>query len=525
MDTATVVENLIVGTGPSAVSAAMALQRLGQPFLVIDAGFDLEPERESRIEEIARQGAEAWTVEDRRTLFPPPKTSTKGVEKRLAFGSDFPYRVPQTLEIVSEDCVVDTSHGFGGFGNVWGAAILPYSDNDLVGWPITAADLAASIRRVLQFVPISSEPDDLEQVFPRFDDRDRGLIASEQIRLLARALERRKPALRRNGIWVGRSRVAVDSAGGATTCRYCGYCLDGCAYGSIFNPRNVGKVLRRDGVVRQGSYALEFREQADWVDVVLVDLGSGRLSSIRARRLFLGMGAINSTRIVARSLGLRRRPIRLKDSQYFFFPLFSYRPASAAPSFTLAELFVEVLNPRIGPYFTHFQVYGLNPIFQQTIRALVPRFLRRPSLLKGVEKRFFLFQGFLHSEHSGGLELTLDSSEQARDRVLIRGRTNPDSLRVARGAQRLLRKELLGFGVIPPLYLKMVPLGRSFHVGGSFPMGGEDPVFRSDHLGRPAGLERVHLLDAATFPSIPATTITLAIMANADRVISETVGG
>ena len=49
----------------------------------------------------------------------------------------------------------------------------------------------------------------------------------------------------------------------------------------------------------------------------------------------------------------------------------------------------------------------------------------------------------------------------------------------------LIRKKLLSYGIIPPFYLKMVQLGRSFHVGGSFPMGGQDPVFRSDRLGRP----------------------------------------
>jgi choline dehydrogenase-like flavoprotein len=142
-----------------------------------------------------------------------------------------------------------------------------------------------------------------------------------------------------------------------------------------------------------------------------------------------------------------------------------------------------------------------------------------------LERRFFLFQGFLHSKHSGGLELTLGSGDNGGDHVTIRGLPNPDSLRIARAAQRLLRKELLGFGLIPPVYLNMVPLGRSFHIGGSFPMGGSDRVFRSDRIGRPAGLSRVHLLDAATFPTIPATTITLSIMAQADRVVSETFGG
>ena len=194
--------------------------------------------------------------------------------------------------------------------------------------------------------------------------------------------------------------------------------------------------------------------------------------------------------MVARSLGLGQKPIRLKDSQYFFFPLLTYRKSNKAPSFTLAELFVEILNSAVSPYFTHFQVYGLNSLFRQTIRDMVPAFLRHPWLLDQVEKRFVLMQGFLHSEDSGALDLELQSSSERRDRVTIRGIANSRSAGVARSAQRLLRKQMLRHGIIPPFYLKMVPLGRSFHLGGSFPMGGKDPLLSSDRLGRPAGLRR-----------------------------------
>src|SRR5262249_29506088 len=138
------VENLIIGTGPSAVAAAMALRQRGASFEVVDVGTDLEPDRERQAHELARQEPGEWSDESKQFLFPPPKTSTKGVEKRFSFGSDFPYQVPAPLQIASDNCVVDVSHGFGGFGNVWGAAILPFHDNDLVGWPISAAELAPS---------------------------------------------------------------------------------------------------------------------------------------------------------------------------------------------------------------------------------------------------------------------------------------------------------------------------------------------------------------------------------------------
>jgi choline dehydrogenase-like flavoprotein len=42
----------------------------------------------------------------------------------------------------------------------------------------------------------------------------------------------------------------------------------------------------------------------------------------------------------------------------------------------------------------------------------------------------------------------------------------------------------------------------------------------SDVLGRPAGLQRVFVVDASVLPSIPATTITLPVMANAHRIAS-----
>jgi len=43
-------------------------------------------------------------------------------------------------------------------------------------------------------------------------------------------------------------------------------------------------------------------------------------------------------------------------------------------------------------------------------------------------------------------------------------------------------------------------------------------AFETDTSGRPAGWRRVHAVDATVLPSIPATTITLTVMANAHRI-------
>lgn len=520
MDATSPIPRLIVGTGPAAAGAAMAFAKRGVPFEVVDVGLDLEPDRRRKIAELALSTPGSWSPEDRAFLFPPPVASASGVDKRLAFGSDFVYRNPGLLTVAAEDCKVDLSHGFGGFGNVWGAAVLPFSASDIESWPVDRPDLERSFGEVLEFVPISGEEDGLAAAFPTFRPGLTSLPRTPQSEYLLAELGRRESRLSRDGIGFGRARVAVNSSGDAESCRRCGHCLDGCVYGSIFNPQSLWKRLEGRTPVHRGFHAVEYREEGGGVVLLCRDLATGGRREFRASRLFLGLGAIASTRLVARSHRVFDRPIRLLDSQYFFFPLLSYRRLSTAPiAFTLAEVFVEVLNRSIAPGYVHFQVYGLNQIFRDTLRAMLPGPARWGPLLRQIEDRFYLFQGFLPSEVSGHLTATLapPSGGGDEDRLRISGVANPEARAAARRVQALLRRHLWGVGVIPPS-LTMVPVGRSFHVGGSFPMGGSDPILSSDSLGRPAGGSRVHLLDPSAFPTIPATTITLTIMANANRV-------
>lgn len=517
-------QNLIVGSGPTAIAAAFALRRQGVPFEVVDVAYDLEPEREAIVRTLSNTSPSAWSPGHVETLFPPPITSAQvGVVKRFCFGSNFAYQQPEPLSCTATGCVVDMSCGLGGFGNVWAAASLPFTDHDLRDWPISPADLAQSYKNISEFVPLSAEADGLDEAFPLHQTATQ-LARSEQADKLLRALATRREALRSEGIAVGKSRLAVDASGGPSTCRYCGHCLAGCVYGSMFNPRPLWKQFEREGVrIHKGFYALEFQEGPANVILTAIDVRDGSVRRWNTSRLFLGTGAIGTTRLLARSLGLINTPIRIQEAQYCFFPLLSYRRAhDVSIRFTLAEVFVEILNPNVSRNYVHFQVYGLSEIFSQTIRAMIPPPFRR-FLADALESRFYLFQGFIHSADSSHMELTITSAKATGDEVSIRGIERPASMGVARRAQALLRRNLSGFGLIPPLYLTMTPPGRNFHPGGSFPMQANHPIYTSDLLGRPAGLKKVHVLDAATFPTIPATTIAYPAMANADRVINETL--
>ena len=63
--------------------------------------------------------------------------------------------------------------------------------------------------------------------------------------------------------------------------------------------------------------------------------------------------------------------------------------------------------------------------------------------------------------------------------------------------------------------------GRSYHSGGTFPMHRSPGRLETDVLGQFPALPNVHFIDASVFPSIPATTITLTVMANAHRIATQ----
>ena len=73
--------------------------------------------------------------------------------------------------------------------------------------------------------------------------------------------------------------------------------------------------------------------------------------------------------------------------------------------------------------------------------------------------------------------------------------------------------------------MRLAAGGKSYHVGGSFPHASSAGAGRltSDRLGRVAPWQRVHLIDASVFPTVPAMTFTLTIMANAHRIACETM--
>ena len=382
-------------------------------------------------------------------------------------------------------------------------------------WPFRRDALAPYYAKVLGFMPLAGQIDDLSGAFPLYTDRFLPHDASSQAQRLLSALERHRDGLARDGVTFGRARLAVRSrSDSGHDCVYCGMCMFGCPYGLIYNSAQTLAELRRDHNLHYigGQVVERLEESADGVAVHARPVEGGAVTTYEATRVSLGCGPIPTTKILMESLGIDECIIR--DSQYFLVPLLQLRGSGATTEdlHTLAQLFIEVNDPAVSERTVHLQVYTYNEFYEGELRRRFGRFY--PLIPSGaILSRMLVLQGFLHSDDSVRVRIR----RQDRELHLKAG----GDRRARRVIGRLMRNAArLGVAPLLPL-LNIEAPGKSFHSGGTFPMRARPGPGECDTLGRPYGLKRVHAIDSTTFPSIPATTITLSIMANAYRIGSE----
>jgi choline dehydrogenase-like flavoprotein len=397
---------------------------------------------------------------------------------------------------------------------------------DVTDWPVSPVDLAPFYREVLRFMPLAAHRDDLEQILPVYGDPLPPMpLSTQAARISARAREH-VASLRDAGITVGRSRLAVQSVARADTrgCVRCGLCLTGCPLNLIYSAGSTLNQLRTHPRFTYQPGLVVDRVDADGssVRVLGVDLGTQSATSLRAERVFIACGAVQTTGIVLRSLGTEVEAV-LQDSQYFLLPcLTSERSPGVRDEelHTLAQLCMEVIDPSISPESVHMLVYTHNDVLSSLVRRisrLAGPFARK--IQDAIEERAIVIQGYLHSRHSGRIAVHNEQLRGGRQRLVLEGRPNPSSRTLIRRVARKLSGLSESTGILPlSSLLRMGPPGKSYHVGGSLPMRTSPQQLETTLLGEISGLPRVHVVDASVFPTIPATNSTYTAMANACRI-------
>ncbi len=505
--------NIIVGSGPAGVSVAMALIARGQSVTMLDGGQTLSATLAERQNTFAAKPPADWSNDDT-AAWQAPQLERSG-DLAMRHGSSHA-QVPkdETFDRSSE-FAGRASHAVGGLSNVWGAAVLPYRQEDIEAWPIRAQDLAPHYQAVSRFMPISgASGGDLQDLFPAFNAGSLSSIETgPQGDALLERLNRNRDTLAETGVHFGPARQAVSGG-----CHLCGQCLHGCPWSLIYSAHQTLSELKRSErfTYRPGAMVARVSEEGETTRVHLADG-----TELSGDRLFIAAGVYETARLVLNSIPETTTALTLQDSRQIFLPMLHRWRTGVDPStgklHTLAKVFIEIDNADVSPFLTHSQIYSWNEFYAREMSANYGRMLPGSSALFAlISKRLMVAQTFVHSDHCDQVELRLDpNSSRLRTSIL----SNPDMLPTIKRATKTLARAMSKAGLQPLTFAKRLEgPGASFHTGGTLPMSDAPGALQTDTLGRLSGFNNVHVVDASILPSIPASTITFSVMANAHRI-------
>jgi choline dehydrogenase-like flavoprotein len=513
---------LVVGSGPAGIAAAVALVGQGHAVIMLDVGDELDAEKSKRVTGMSQQRVEDWDAADLNDISGTRGRTADAVHSKQSYGSSYSFASEEVGPRVAWQGTrgFHHSHARGGLSNIWGAAMLPCRSEDITDWPISLRELEPHYRAVMEFVPCTASSGSLEDILPRYGSPGRELEMCAQARDVEDHLIASQTTLERRGIRFGKSRLAIH-----TGCQHCSLCLSGCPYGLIWSANHTLRDLLATGLLtyRKRHLVTSFRHEGDHVIVTGTRLDDDTTFSLQASRLFLAAGVLPTASIVLESKAAYGTKLHLHDSQYYIYPLLKWRANEGVEMermHTSAQLFVEMETPSISPHGIHLQLYGYSAFLREELERtflrlpLRNRFFRRHFL-----GRLMIAQGFLHSRHSGTIALQLIRGADGRNRLDCESTRGWITLwKVLQVGWKLLRCTPLT-RLLPLVPGVQIPSpGTSNHSGGSLPMRKLPDEFETDTLGRLPGYPRVHIVDASILPSIPATTITLTLMANSHRI-------
>ena len=520
----------VVGSGPSGLSCCKALLSRGFHVTLLDVAERLEDSRQRVVDDLRSTNPAQWPASSLAFIRENPSVTAGGIPTKLHFGSDFIYgknRDFAPLDVA--DASASPTFAQGGYSNVWGATALPPDDCDLTGWPLTRGDLEPYFRQTLEDMPLCVGEDPLRKSFPVYKTDPGRLDPGIQGRGLLEDLRRAEQRLAQRHTLFGQSRLAIhaiDKGAEALGCVNCGLCLSGCPRGSIYSTVPELESLVKRGLIEYfpGAHVDEIHEHGDRAVVSFTNTVSGERAAQAYDAVFIGAGPINTTRILLASRQMFDRPVEMLESQKFLVPILRLpdSPGALDDKFaTLACAFLETKIPELSDHWIHVQISSVNDMMLSSLGIDPERPTVRRTLLAPVLRRMMVAWCGLHSDHSSRLALTLRFAQRnGRHEMSIRGELSEEARRVSKRVAKVLFSLGLLFrsGFLFP-FMRYSDPGTGNHFGGSFPMSRSPKrELDTDLFGRPFGWKRIFAIDSTVFPSIPATTIALAVMANARRI-------
>jgi choline dehydrogenase-like flavoprotein len=513
---------IVVGSGPGATFAAYGAR--GRRILMLDVGHDAPPcpELSGNAYELRRGDRDLFPsligerFESLHNLWNPPIS----LKLKSPYMSYIVRDWKRAAPVAGESFQGAISLAKGGLANAWGAGVFRFTDRDLAGFPLTAAQLRPYYDELTAHIGISGANDDLAPYFERDEGLLRPLRLSGFFAELMERYARLRPLFQREKIAIGRPRLAVltEPRNGRAAYGYGNLEFFKPHDPAIYTPAYTIDEMIGAGAIeyRSGRLVMRYRETDEGVEVHSRNLASGGEEVAHGRKLLLGAGALNTARIVLESNRDYVTRLAALDNAMACIPFFRLSRIGeplAVHDTSLAQLSLVAEDAEDGEWREPLQasLYGTTGPLRSDVIFNLPLSARAnvawTKYLAPAMGLLMLFypgrQGpdsFVRLRPSGELEVEFaPEPPHPVERRLI----------------AMLRK--LGY-VTHTALIQRPGSGAGLHYAGTLPMRANPGKYETDAEGLLAGTKHVHIVDGGCFSRLPAKNLTFTIMANALRI-------
>lgn len=518
------IDVLIIGSGPSGITAARTLVERGLNVAVVDGGkqnkiYDkITPDknfvdvRENDNEQHQYflgnnfEGVSLGLNKVGAQLTPSRKYLIDGVSENLSIKSDsfFPME----------------SLAVGGLGGGWGCGCYCFSEMELKKAHLNVSEMENAYRVISERIGISGNQDDGSAY------SDRGLLklqkplrAENNIEQLLFAYNKNKSALNKKGIYAGRSVMAVLSEDfedrKANSYNDMEFWSD---HGkSAWRAwMEVERLKRFDNFKHiSGLLVKTIIENETGVTLNAIEFTSNNKIQLFAKKIILAAGAIGTARIIMES---EKQDIRLPIlcNNYLYFPFLQWRRLGKGFEKNKSSLSQMVLyydpngkneDVSLAALFSYRSL-----LLYKMIREVPLNFKYARSIFQYLHPAITL-AGIHHPEEKGTEKYLEWKNGEMHARYIY----NENEIANFNIRESQIVKAMKTMGCTPLKKVK-TPAGSSIHYAGSLPFSNDAKKNSLQSNGKLNGYKNTFVADGSGFHFLPAKGITLSLMANAHNV-------
>lgn len=511
-------EIIIVGTGPSALASMLEFSKHNIKPLVIDVGFksDEQIEQKENLYSL-RENIQTTNFLLGRNLeyFSNENQNIPAKLKSPLF--KFVTKNPNFFSINNSNII--TSYAKGGLANAWGNGLMRLSKDEFSKLPISLDDLLPFYIDLEKEIGISGRNDDLVDFFGKSDILQQPLQRSKKVNTIFQKYQIKKEILNKRGIFLGTPRLGIsnNNFGSREKFNYDNLEFWQPNHGSFYSPlMTFDRLLNSKKISYESNLFVDsWRKVTNGYEVITHDVTSKKVRKFKTKKLLLGAGPLNTTRIVLKSNNDYLSKLSFADNPSIQVPIFFPKfigDSIETDNFGLTQLNLffksKILNNNIIGSILELS----SPLRSEFISNLPLGFRDNINFIKYILPSMMVCQYFLPSIKALNAEISL----------LENGDIN--IIKSVNFISKGLIKESIGvlksLGLVT-LGSKSVITSNSggIHYGGTLPMK-ENPssFYETTNMGELFESKGVFILDGSCFGEIPSTNYSLSVMANSMRI-------